>query len=312
LSSVIKSGLKSGLVVERRRHGIKEDFKSAGDGVSKVQPRYYLIGSCDVTSPGIQDQLNLCKAIQGTKVTDETASSRRKAAWKLWADNSLDEKAREYEKHDMPSIMEAFSDLLLLVSMASYDESLLDKFLTDEQKNAVKVHVINNKGVKGKDKARAVAKNEKAKEKALRRKKADKTIQDFEREAQAETVDNDNGWVDYDDQVIIQRRKELSTAAFWKEQTLEVLLERYKYIFPGINDAPLGKKGVPTKTNILKLISAYIKADPSRIDLQHAVGLDSKSDTGATKRKKAVAAFFKNSGSTDVCQHYFEFSSLKA
>jgi hypothetical protein len=39
----------------------------------------------------------------------------------------------------------------VLVSMASYDESLLDKFLTDEQKNAVKVHAINNKGVKGKD-----------------------------------------------------------------------------------------------------------------------------------------------------------------
>jgi hypothetical protein len=78
---------------------------------------------------------------------------------------------------------------------------------------------------------------------AIAPKKDDKTIEDFKTEAANQTVDNDTDWVDFEQQPLNLRRKEVSRKGFWGSQDKEVLKRVYKGIFPGIADAVKDTEG---------------------------------------------------------------------
>ena len=145
------------------------------------------------------------------------------------------------------------------------------------------------------------------KEKAARRKNPFKSIDDFKAEAEDETVDNDDDWVDFEQQQLDLRRKELLTQAFWKRQDKDTLRDAYKAVFPGISDADNH-----TKTAYIKVIAAYLKENDaaSRINLQAAVGIDGAVGTEAAQQKAAIHSFFRNSGAEEFDQHYLKYSDV--
>jgi len=158
----------------------------------------------------------------------------------------------------------------------------------NEQLASVQTRKLNEEGLRCKDDAREAAKNELAKEKAARRKKPDKTVEDFKREADNETVDNDAEWVDFEQQQLNLRRKELSTQAFWKGQDKDTLKDVYKAVFPGISEA-----SSHTKKAYMAVIAEYLKKDDgaSRINIQAAVGIDAATSSVSAQRKRATRLF---------------------
>ena len=194
----------------------------------------------------------------------------------------------------------------VLKSMSAYQPSHLRNNLSPEQLNSLQIKTLNEQGVRGKDDARAVAQNELAKAKASKRKKPDKTIEDLTAEGESETIDNDEEWVDFEQQQINSRRKELSVQAFWQSQELETLASVYKRIFPGIETAEKN-----TKKAHMAVIKTFLKQEDaaSRIDLQAAVGLERKDAASESAQKKAARVqFFTNSGGSVVNQHYLEYT----
>ena len=195
----------------------------------------------------------------------------------------------------------------VMQSLSRYTKSHLEHHLSTEQLNSVKTKDVSKWGVQYKDIARDKAQNELAKEKASHRRKADKSIEDFKAEAESETVDNDADWVDFEQQELNMRHKELSKQSFWRAQDKQTLSRVYTAVFPGIAD-PVKD----TKTAYLAVIATYLKENDAvdRINLQAAVGLDgdtSKESVSAI-RKQAMLRFFDNSGEEDIASHYLEYS----
>jgi hypothetical protein len=194
-------------------------------------------------------------------------------------------------------------------SMEKYSVSNLKNLLSPEQLKSLTVSKLNKKGVQGQDNARAVEQNDIAIKKAERRKKDDKTIEDFKTEAANQTVDNDTDWVDFEQQQLNLRRKEVSKKGFWGSQAKEVLKRVYKGVFPGIADAVKDTKGA-----LLDVIGAYLKEKDAadRINLQATVGLDgATNDSDAARRKDAMLGLFTNPDAhQEVSQHYLEYSGV--
>jgi uncharacterized protein (UPF0216 family) len=134
----------------------------------------------------------------------------------------------------------------------------------------------------------------------------DKTVEDFISEAENETVDNDEDWLDFEQQQLKLLRKELSTQTFWREQTIGMLRNVYKNVFPGITEAEKS-----TKKAHMEVIAAYLKEDATRIDIQAAIGLEStQAETAAAERRTATRNIFSNSGFTEINQHYLEYAGI--
>jgi hypothetical protein len=149
----------------------------------------------------------------------------------------------------------------VMQSISRYAKTHLEHHLSTEQLNSVKTKDISKRGVRYKDIARDKAQNELAKEKVSRRKKPDKSIEDFKGEAESETVDNDADWVDFEQQELNLRRKELSQPAFWKAQDKQTLSRVDKAVFPGVSD-PVKD----TKAAYVTVITAYMKENDDAVD----------------------------------------------
>ena len=149
-------------------------------------------------------------------------------------------------------------------------------------------------------------KNSIAKEKASNRRKPDKTVDDFLAEAEETEVDNDAGWVDFEQQQLYAQRKELSLKMFWNGQSIRTLSAFYKSVFPGI--ATVEKN---TKKAHLAVIRAFLDEEGStaHIDIQAASGVENASEgSDAWKRKDAIRTLFSNSGKMEFDEHYLDYS----
>ena len=113
--------------------------------------------------------------------------------------------------------------------------------------------------------------------------------------------------MDYEQQLLNLRRKELSTQAFWKAQDIPTLRAAYKEVFPGISEAAKDTKGA-----YIQVIAAFLREDDaaSRINLQAAVGIENDANSMAARRKEATHSFFANSGASEINRHYLEYSDV--
>ena len=189
-----------------------------------------------------------------------------------------------------------------------YQPAHLAQHLSIDQLANLQVKKVKQRGVRRKDNERAVAKNELAKAKAARRRKPDKTIDDFEEAGKNAVVDNDVNWVDFEERQLKTRCKELATQAFWKAQDKDLLKSVYKAVFPGI-----GTVEKDTKAAYIDAIKKFLKSDGAidRINLQAAVGIDrDEPGSASAKRKEARDQFFSSSGASEIEEKYLKLPTV--
>ena len=187
--------------------------------------------------------------------------------------------------------------------------------MTEQEWNEIAIKKLNQKGVRGADEERAVAMNDAAKAKAAKRKKPDKTVEDFMEGAKEGEVANDANWKDFATQQDELRHKELAVNAFWAKQDGRTLAEVYKNVFPGIKTARKSKTE-NAKAPYLEVIKAWFadmkakEIDAAKaINVVAAAGLE-REGTDSAKQREARAAFFKKCGPSLIVEHYREFSDL--
>ena len=114
--------------------------------------------------------------------------------------------------------------------------------------------------------------------------------------------------MDFEQQQLNLRRKELSTQTFWKAQDKATLRRVYKEVFPQISEAAKDTKGA-----YIAVIAEFLKQDGAadRINLQAAMGIENDAGgSAAAQRTEVACSFFANSGETEVNRHYLEYCSF--
>ena len=211
-------------------------------------------------------------------------------------------------KHEASKVEQQMVGEQVVKSMRAYEPSHLKNHLSPEELDSLGTKKLSQQGVRSKDKARDEAQVEMANKKAAKRKKPDKTVEDFKTEAEGEAIDNDADWVDFEQQQLNLRRKELSTQTFWKAQDKATLRRVYKEVFPQISEAAKDTKGA-----YIAVIAEFLKQDGAadRINLQAAMGIENDAGGSAAAQRTEVArSFFANSGETEVNRHYLEYCSF--
>ena len=101
---------------------------------------------------------------------------------------------------------------------------------------------------------------------------------------------------------MIERRKALSTQAFWKRQNVDDVARVYKNVFPGIADAQPNKKGNLSLQSFVDVIAEYLKSDngKEKIVVEAAEGLENKLESVSRKQRDAVNGFIESYGSTTI------------
>ena len=202
----------------------------------------------------------------------------------------------------------------------------LKALLTKEQLASIQIKKLSQDGVLQTDKRRAQEAKDYLEEKAARRKKPDKEVDDFCDDADEMVPDNDREWTDWEEQLNEARRKELTTKKFWGSQDPKVLKSLdLTVVFPDIyeTDVPEGETPIepptpnPTtgkisKEKIVDVIYQYVtkKRNFHKINLQAVAALHQESSE-TQQRRELINEFFETNGSLIVDEHYFEMVGIE-